>query len=437
MKTDETGAKPSKGGTQKIQRRSLLRMGALTGLLPGLALAGEGAARLGATAAAEPAANPDPGVREYVRLGKTDLKIADIAFGSSRLRDGEEFLVHHALDQGINYFDTAESYTRGSSETVIGNALNGGSKSALKGKRDQVVIASKTSAGARDSRQSIMAALEGSLKRLQTDYVDVFFNHAVNSISRLENPEWQEFVQLAKRQGKIRFTGMSGHAGRLVECVDHAVENDLFDVMLLATNFGEDPAFYEKFTKSFDFVANQNSLPAAMARAKQKDVGIIAMKVLRGARLNDMRPFEEDGYTFSQAAFRWVLNSPHVDSAIISMTSRDQIDEYLGASGTGKITARDMQLLERYAKLTDMSYCRHACNDCEGSCPFHVPIADVLRTRMYATDYGDFSFARDEYQQLASNASPCLTCDGSPCQDACTWGLPIAELCGPTHQLLS
>ena len=452
------------GDMKKIKRRSFLgmgvRVGAVTGLLSGLAgnlLAREASARESSSQQGSSQKSPSqkspsqkgpsqkatsrksvkksakPAVREYVRLGKTELKIADIAFGSSRLRDGEEHLVHHALDQGINYFDTAESYTSGSSETVIGNAL----KDAMKGRRDQVVIASKTSAGASASRQAIMAALEGSLRRLQTDYVDVFFNHAVNSIRRLENPEWQEFVELAKRQGKIRFTGMSGHAGRLVKCVDHAVKHDLFDVMLLATNFGEDPAFYEQFTRSLDLVANQHSLPAAMARAKQKDVGIVAMKVLRGARLNDMRPFEKDGYTFSQAAFRWVLNSPHVDAAIISMTSRDRMDEYLGASGTGKVTARDMQLLERYAKMTDMSYCRHACNDCEGSCPFHVPIADVLRTRMYATDYGDFSFARDEYRMLAANASPCLSCDGSPCQDACTWGLPIAELCGPTHQMLS
>ena len=367
-------------------------------------------------------------MRGYARLGRTGLEISDISFGSSRLRQGEERLVRHALDAGVNYFDTAESYTRGASETVIGKAL--------KGERQRVFIASKTFAGARDTASDMMAALEGSLARLQTDYVDIYFNHAVNDIGRLANPEWQEFAERARRQGKIRFTGMSGHAGRLAECVDYAVQHDLFDVLLLATNFGEDPAFYEQFTRSFDFVANQQGLPPAMARAKAKDVGVIAMKVLRGARLNDMRQYEAEGHTYAQAAFRWVLANPSVDAAIISMTSRDRIDEYLGASGGGEVGARDMQLLRQYAQLTDLSYCRHACNDCEGACPYKVPIADVLRTRMYATDYGDLAFAREEYGQLAVNASACLGCDGSPCRDACTHGLSIAELCGSAQTLL-
>lgn len=405
---------------KKVKRRSLLRLGAVAGLASGVSTRTLAAGKQTPSSVAT--------VGEYIRLGRTNLMISDISFGSSRLRDGEEYLVHHALDRGINYFDTAESYTDGSSETVLGRAL--------KGERDRVLLATKTTAGPHASRKDIMSALEGSLRKLGTDHVDVYFNHAVNSLARLENPEWFEFAELAKRQGKIRFTGMSGHAGRLAECVDHAVSRDLFDVMLLATNFGEDPAFYEQFTRRFDFIANQQKLLPAMARAKQKDIGIIAMKVLRGARLNDMRPFEEEGYTFSQAAFRWVLSSGRVDAAIITMTSRDRIDEYLGASGTGRVTARDMKLLERYAELTDKSYCRHACNDCEASCPFDVPIADVLRTRMYATDYGDFSFARDEYRALTTDASPCLTCSGTPCRDACTYGLPIAELCGPTHQLL-
>lgn len=383
-------------------------------------------------AVAESGGTPEarsPGVKRYVRLGRTDMKVSDISFGSSRLRYGEEHLVQHALDQGVNYFDTADSYGSGSSETVIGNAL--------KGRRDSVYIATKTHGGADDSAGAMMERLDGSLKRLQTDYVDVFFNHAVNDVDRLKNEEWLRFADKAKAQGKARFFGMSGHGGYLIDCVEYAVERDMFDVLLLATNFGEDPAFYEKFTRSFDFIANQQGLPAAMAKAREKDIGIVAMKVLRGARKNDMRPFEKGGFTYSQAAFRWVLNMPSVDNLIITMRSRDEIDEYLGASGSGDVTQYDMELLQQYARLTDGTYCRHVCNDCEGSCPYGVPIADVLRMRMYALDYGDASFAREQYARLDADASPCLSCDGRPCRDACTYGIPIADLCGPTHGLLS
>ncbi len=408
---------------KSLNRRSFLRLGAITGLASGLP-----AHALGDQAIAVDTSKSAIGVQRYVTLGKTGLRISDISFGSSRLRSGQEHLVEHAYDLGINYFDTAESYSNGHSEPVIGNAL--------KGKRDKVVIVTKTVTSTRTRQGTMMRSLEESLRNLQTDYIDIYFDHAVNDVARLKNPEWNAFVEKAKRQGKIRFTGMSGHAGHLAECVEYAAENELFDVMLLAQNFGEDPTFYDRITRSFDFVANQSALPAAMIKAREKNIGIVAMKVLRGAKLNDMRPYEIGGATFSQAAFRWALNNTSVDAVIISMTSKDQIDEYLGASGSGAVTQEDMRLLQQYAQMTDMTYCRHACNDCEGACPYGVPIADVMRSRMYATDYGDFSFAKSEYAMLGDAASACLGCDGAPCRDACTHKIPIADLCGPTHQLL-
>ena len=403
--------------TTPINRRSFLKIGAITGLAS--------SAGLSATAIA----NSAPGsVKSYRRLGRTNLEISDISFGSSRLRTGEEHLVHHALERGINYIDTAESYTGGDSERVLGNAL--------KGKRDQVYLATKAHVGATTTRRQIMTDLDASLRRLQTDHVEIFFNHAVNDIARLQNDEWFEFVELAKQQGKISWTGISGHAGNLIDCVDYALDEDIVDVLLLAHNFGQDPAFFEQFTRSFDFVANQPDLPRVMAKANKQDVGVIAMKVLRGAKLNDMRPFEKNGATYAQAAFKWVQSLPNVDASIISMTSTENIDEFLGASGQQALSQHDLDLLEQYARLTNMSYCRHACNDCSGACPYGVEISDVLRTRMYATDYGDVEFAKTEYAMITSNANACLSCDGSPCQDACSHGIDVARLCGPTHVML-
>lgn len=401
-------------------RRGFLKAGAL-------------ASAVGLTAQAEAAQrqtrNAGNQVRRYVRLGRTELSISDVSFGSSRLREGEEALVHHAVARGINYFDTAESYTDGQSERVIGKAL--------KGKRQEFVIASKTRSRADSSRQSLMDALEGSLRQLQTDYVDIYFNHAVNDLDRLQNPEWLEFAERAKRQGKIRFTGMSGHAGRLIECLDFAFDQDMVDVVLVAHNFGQDPAFYEKFTQSIDWVAKQPELPRALKRAKSLDVGVVAMKTLMGARLNDMRPYERGGASFAQAAFRWTLSNPEVDALVISMTDQPLIDEYLGASGWQALARGDRPLLEAYAQLNGASQCRPACNDCAGACPYGVPIADVLRTRMYAADYGDLAFARAEYASLQGSAAACLSCSGEPCRGACPHGLDIAALCAPAHRFLA
>ena len=186
------------------------------------------------------------GIQRYKRLGRTELEISDISFGASRLREGEEHLVHRALDLGINYFDSAESYTRGQSETVLGKALAG--------RRDQVHLVGKRIAPSAENADSMMRALEESLTRLNTDYIDVYMNHAVNDVERMRNAEWHAFIQRAKAQGKIRFAGMSGHAGNLIGCVDYALDEDLVDVLLVAYNFGQDPKFYEGMTRSFDMI---------------------------------------------------------------------------------------------------------------------------------------------------------------------------------------
>ncbi len=403
-----------------LGRRQFLRRGALAGI---------GLTMLPLRASAQTGGRPGARVQRYVTLGRTGMRVSDVSFGASRLGTGEGDVVRHAFDRGINYFDSADSYRGGDSETTIGEAL--------RGKRDRVFLTSKTYAGPSDRRDSMMRSLEESLRRLRTDYVDVYFNHAVNEVERLKNPEWREFTARAKQHGKIRFVGMSGHAGRLIECLDYAIDTDGVDVILVAYNFGQDPAFYQKFTRSFDFVARQPELPRVLAKAKAKNVGVVAMKTLMGARLNDMRPFEKGGATFSQAALRWVLSGKNVDALIISMTSADGVDEFLGASGWQATASDDLPLLRRYANMNATSYCRHGCQDCLSACPYNVQIGEVLRTRMYAVDYGDLMLARSEYALLGGGAAPCLSCAAKPCQSACPHGLPIERLLAPAHRMLT
>ncbi|MFT5444352.1 MAG: putative aldo/keto reductase-like oxidoreductase [Myxococcota bacterium] len=365
------------------------------------------------------AAAPKPSrVERYRRLGRTGLEISDISLGSAGLKDPDT--VRHALERGINYFDTAEMYGEGDAERVLGQVLPSS--------RDKVYIASKVFAEADARKEKIMAALEGSLTRLRTDYVDVYFNHAINDVARMQNPEWHEFVALAKEQGKIRFSGMSGHGGYLRDCLDDVLDRDGVDVILVAHNFGTDPAFYERFTKGFDFVAKQPGLPRLLAKAKTKDVGVIAMKTLMGARLNDMRPYEWGGATFAQAAFRWVFQQADVDALIVSMKESSLIDEYLVASGQTEVRVSDRRLLDAYVAANTEAYCRNGCSDCSGGCPAAVAIPDVLRARMYAVDYGDLEFAKQSYEAVAVNADACTSCTAPVCLDACSFGLPVDKL---------
>ena len=265
-----------------LSRRTFLGTGTAAGI--GV-VADSGTADSGTAGAA-------PAIRRHVTLGKTGLEVSEIGFGSASSQDPD--LVRRALDRGVTFFDTAESYRFGWSEEAMGEGL--------KGVRDEVVLTSKTKAGASDSEADMMAALEGSLKRLQTDYLDIYFNHAVNSVDRMQNEAWAGFTERAKEQGKIRFRGMSGHGSRLARCLDYAIDEDLVDVILCAYSFGEDPDLFAKLKHSFHFVAIQSDLPPVLDKARAKDIGVIAMKTLMGARLNDMRPFEEDGRTYAQGS---------------------------------------------------------------------------------------------------------------------------------------
>ena len=401
---------------RELDRRNFLRASTLAGLAVGLR------PRFGRAAA--PAAR----IQRRVRLGRTGLEVSDIGFGGSRLR-GDESLVRHALECGITYFDTAEGYGGGRSETTLA--------AGLQGHREDVVLVSKTKSGANERQAKLMARLEESLTRLRTDRVEIYLNHAVNDLSRMQNPEWWEFTERAKQQGKIRFTGISGHRGRLAECLEWGLDQDLLDVILVAYNFGHAPSFSERFTRSFDFVATQPELPRLLARARQRDVGVVAMKTLLGAKLNDLRPYETRDSTFAQAALRWVLANPDTDNLIISMKSHEMIDEYVGASGATDLSSRDEALIERYRAIHGETQCRYGCSSCSDACPSGVAISDVLRTRMYEVDYDEPDSARSEYAALSDDAVSCLHCTAEPCAGSCPHGLDIRALTFDAHRRLA
>ena len=411
----------------RLTRRTFLRASSVVG-----ASLGVGAA----TVSAQPRDGSlgPPAIRGRTRLGKTGLEIPDISFGTFSLESDED-LVRHALDRGITHFDTAEGYTEGRAETVLGNAL--------RGHRDKVTLTSKFVAEPEHSAVLQMEVLEGSLRRLRTDYIDVYLNHAVNDVARLRSEEWQSFAERAKREGKIRHIGMSGHSGYLGECMEYALDEKLVDVFLVAYNFSQQPSFKESLKRTLsewlpdlDIVSGNQRLPDLLARAHAEGVGVMVMKTLKGARLNDMRPFEEPGRTFAQSAFRWVLSEPAVDGLVVSMTSKEMVDEYVEASGSGPPDRGDLALLARYAARNNQTSCLVGCGDCLDACPAGVPISDVLRMRMYELDYRQPEIAAREYARLTPNADACLTCSGLPCANACSSGLSIQNLTRETARRL-
>ncbi len=159
---------------------------------------------------------------EYRRLGRAGLKVSELCLGTMTFGKGTDQaeaarIVGAALDAGVNFIDTANSYNDGVSETMLGEILQG--------RRDRVVLASKVfnpmGSGPNDSgmsRAHIMRAVEDSLRRLRTDYLDIYYIHHVDVQTPLE--EMLRAFEDLITAGKIRYSGCSNYeAWRLMEAV--------------------------------------------------------------------------------------------------------------------------------------------------------------------------------------------------------------------------
>jgi predicted aldo/keto reductase-like oxidoreductase len=356
-------------------------------------------------------------IKGYRRFGRTGYRISDIVLGSGRIK-GEKgvAIVREALDRGVNYIDTSPDYSAAGSEKTVGEAV--------RGRRDQVFLATKFCTphghlGPEAPVAEYKRVLEESLERLGTDYVDLVHIHSCDEVERIRSETMHEAFDRLKEEGKVRFLGFSSHTPRLVDVAHEAIASGRFDVMMLAYHHGIWPELAEVI---------------AQARREQ-DMGVVAMKTLKGAKHHGLAGFREHADAYSQAALKWVLSNPDVSAAVISFSEHQHVDEYLDASGGG-LAPEDVAVLSAYDRAAAGSYCAPHCGACHASCPEGLPIADVLRHRMYFEDYGDEKEAMRLYAALPKNAAACAGCS-APCLGACPIGVPIRERMTGAHDLLT
>ena len=356
-------------------------------------------------------------VEGYRRLGRTGVMVSDISLGSGSSTGGRQTVdvVSEAIDRGINYFDTAPDYAGTGSENRFGEAMQG--------RRDQVFLATKfcqptghLSPG--HTVEDYMEAVNGSLRRLRTDWVDLVHIHSCDSVERLMDENAHEAFDRLVEQGKVRFLGVSTHTPNLEEVADAAIDSGRFDVMMLAYHFGAWPRLRE-----------------IIDRAASKDIGVVAMKTLRGSHHRGLLWSRDERDSYTQASFKWVLSNPSVSCLVISLWESGQLDEFLFASGEAP-SPGDLAVLQRYEALTAGDHCRPHCGVCLDSCPEGLPIHDVLRHRMYYEQYGAQKEAMRLYAKLEVQADVCAGC-AAPCASACPYGIPIPERTRETHELLT
>ena len=278
-------------------------------------------------------------VAAYRRLGRTEWRASDICLGSGPI-SGEkgESIVRQAIERGVNYIDTAPDYSANGSEDAIGRAIAG--------RRDELFIATKWCTGighlpAGTPVAKYVEAVESSLRRLRTDRVDLVHIHSCDELDRLLDPNVHEAFERLKQQGKARFMGFSSHTPNLERVAAAAIESGRFDVMMLAYHHGAWPQLGELISRA----------------RREQDMGVVAMKTLKGAKHHGLAGFQEQAGAYSQAAFKWVLSNPEVSCLVISFREFQHVDEYLHASGRRPGDA-DLTLLGEYDRQIGRASCR-------------------------------------------------------------------------------
>jgi len=309
-------------------------------------------------------------------------------------------VVEKAADLGVNYFDTARVYQGGNNERMVG--------AALKARRKNIVLSSKSGA---TTKQAALDNLNTSLKELGTDYLDIWYLHGKSKAAEITD-EWLEAQQLAKKEGKIRFSGLSTHGG-FAEIIPAVIEHKAdLDVLLTAFNFSMDA-----------------SMPALVESAAKAGLGVVGMKVMAGG-FRRAKPGDKVYDTLKRegamlAALKWVLKSPGAHTTIPSITDMDQLDENL-RSMTNQFNANDEKLLAAQLDHIRSRYCR-MCGQCSGQCPQGMPVPDVLRYLTYAEGYGQFTVGREHFLALAPEVREvrCTLCP--TCSVRCPNGVQVSQ----------
>ena len=349
-------------------------------------------------------------IQKYNDLGKTGLKVPDVSCGA--ISFFEPNVMRYAYESGVTYFDTAEGYLRTKSESFIGEAL--------KDVRDKITITTKHgySSQKQIKKEDIIKRVEASLKRLQTDYVDVAMVHGLSDLSFLENEELQAAYAQLKKDGKIRFTGFSTHNAKLT--LKQALDNDFAQVILFIYNHMEG-----------------EEIEPLIEKARKNGIGMVAMKIFAGGKHGNLKSLISQEVSYPQAAIRWVMSNPNIDCCIPTMSSYSHVEEYVGASGK-PLNRADLRMIAEYQRQTTNQYCRVSCDQCLSSCPNNVAINDVLRYGMYFEDYGMEKEAMRYYGDLAGDRKPlnCASCNGY-CEKACPYGLKVQDKLIHTHEILT
>ena len=384
----------------------------------------------------------------YRRFGRTGFLVSDIGTGDPY----SDAVLKATLNAGINFIETSEGYGNGRSEERIGRVIKNFN-------REKIFIATKASPNYKlfKSAQDVIERANASLNRLQTDYIDLYMIHQAQNIFRVKDDFFHRACDQLKREGKIRFVGLSCHGQPYWqdprESLEHimmeAIQDGRFDGLFFPYNFME-PDMGNRIINA----------------CKEKDIGTMIMKsnpVLmyedylemlgNGQELSrtEEREYEKLQLKFDvffnkyrmngieemkDGAIQFILTNPDAHTICCRFENFSDVEKYARLSGT-ILSDRLSGMLKEFKNDLGFMNCRIGCHQCEGACPHHLPVGTIWRYLYYFKSKKREKYAMQEYHKIPGRkAGTCVDCPGF-CVEACPHGVAVQSLMRAAHQTLT
>ncbi len=374
----------------------------------------------GGVGAQAPAAGQAAGMPRR-KLGKTGAEVSILCLGGMFDTVNNQLLLRQALNWGVTYWDTAEGYGNGLSEEGFGRFFTRYPET-----RKDIFLVTKFRTSPPDK---LNEALDKGLKRLCTNYVDVFFTHGISDFNQITGV--RDWAEQMKKAGKIKFFGFSTHTN-MEDCLLAAAKSGWIDAVMFTYNFR---------------LMNAPKMKEAVDACAQAGIGLTSFKTQAGGQVKPdsevefklLQKFLDKGFTDKQAKLKAVWENPNIAGICSQMPNLAYLSANVAAARDLKTLSRsDFEALEHFAVETRSGYCAGCGRICQAAVGGKVPVNDVMRCLMYYRDYGDRELARDVFAGLPEAARSQLNrLDYSKAEKACPQGLAIADLMAEASRLLT
>lgn len=363
----------------------------------------------------------------YKTYGKTGLQVSAVGFGGMRFdiqqpQETNAALIRHAVEQGVNYLDTAPGYCEDQSEDIFGLAIK-----QMSSRREDFYVSTKGMPTDFDTADKAIAQVEKSLTRLNTEYIDFYHVWCIRRWDQYElavKPGGQyDGLLKCKEQGKIRHIVVSTHL-RGSEVGDLISKNE-FEGILLGVNI-------------LNFLYRWEGVQSA----HKAGLGIVAMNPLAGGIIpqneKSLAFLAGDGETPTEAALRFCASCPQITVTLNGFTTQEHVDMACKvADNAAPFTEEDIERIRRHVTGNMDKLCT-GCGYCMGRCPVDIPISNFMQ---YYNEKLLLGKTEEEMvKQLGidqvwgiladrnANAADCVRC--GRCEMACTQHLDIVNRLG-------